>query len=111
MSKSHYQKENNMEQFTLEEIKEKILIEGLKKIMHYYTLFRYTSPINESTNETLSFEEWYKTVGVTRETSYLPRYITDNMGNIAIKELYKSCLREKYDEYFRKVEEEVEEDD
>lgn len=93
-----------MEQFTLEQIKEKILIEGLKEIKGYYTIFKYTSPINESTNETLSFEEWFKTVEVTRETAYLPKYITDNMGNIAIKELYKSYLREKYNEYFREVE-------
>lgn len=94
-----------MEQFTLEQIKEKILIEGLKEIKHYYTIFKFNSPINESTNETLSFEEWYKTVEVTREASYLPRYITDNLGNIAIKELYKSYLREKYNEYFREVKE------
>lgn len=94
-----------MEQFTIEQIKEKILIEGLKEIKHYYTIFKYTSPINESTNETLSFEEWYKTVEVTREASYLPRYITDNLGNIAIKDLYKSYLREEYNEYFREVKE------
>lgn len=105
MLKLHYLKENNMEQFTLEEIKEKILIEGLKEIKHYYTIFKYTSPINESTNETLSFEEWFKTIEVTNEVRYLPRYITDNMGNIAIKDLYKSYLREKYNEYFREVEE------
>ena len=94
-----------MEQFTLEQIKEKILIEGLKEIMHYYTIFKYNSPINETTNETLSFEEWYKTVEVTREASYLPRYITDNLGNIAIKDLYKTYLREKYNEYFKEVKE------
>ena len=94
-----------MEQFTIEQIKEKILVEGLKEIKHYYTIFKYTSPINESTNETLSFEEWYKTVEVTREASYLPRYITDNLGNIAIKDLYKSYLREEYNEYFREVKE------
>ena len=105
MLKLHYLKDNNMEQFTLEQIKEKILVEGLKEIKHYYTIFKYNSPINETTNETLSFEEWFKTVEVTREASYLPRYITDNLGNIAIKDLYKSYLREEYNEYFREVKE------
>ena len=105
MLKLHYLKDNNMEQFTIEQIKEKILVEGLKEIKHYYTILKYNSPINETTNETLSFEEWYKTVEVTRETAYLPKYITDNMNNIAIKELYKSYLREEYNEYFREVKE------
>lgn len=102
-----------MEQFTLEQIKEKILVEGLKEIMHYYTIFKYTSPINESTNETLSFEEWFKTVEVTREASYLPRYITDNLGNIAIKDLYKSYLKTIYYDYFEqlKKKEEVKQND
>ena len=36
MLKSHYQKDNNMEQFTIEQIKEKILVEGLKEIQRYY---------------------------------------------------------------------------
>lgn len=94
-----------MEQFTLEQIKEKIFVEGLKEIVRYYTIFGHKSPINETTNETLSFEEWYKTVTVTREFCYLPRYITDNLGNIAIKEMFKPYLKEIYNNYFIKKEE------
>lgn len=102
-----------MEQFTLEEIKEKIFVEGLKEISKYYTIFGHKSPINKTTNETLSFEEWYKTVTVTREFCYLPRYITDNLGNIAIKEMFKPYLKEVYYNYFEqlKKEEEGEQDD
>ena len=102
-----------MEQFTLEQIKEKILVEGLKEIQRYYTIFRHQSPINESTNETLSFEEWYKTVEVTKDARYLPRFIIDNLGNIAIKDLYKPYLKTIYYDYFEqlKKKEEGEQDD
>lgn len=100
-----------MEQFTLEQIKEKILIEGLKEIQRYYTIFKHQSPIRE--NETLSFEEWVKTVETTTESRYLPRYITDNLGNIAIRDLYKPYLKTIYYDYFEqlKKKEEVEQDD
>lgn len=90
-----------MEKFTLEEIKEKIYYEGLKSIKSFYTLFKFESPINETTKETLSFEEWYKTIEVTRDTSYLPRFITDNLGNIAIKNLYIPYLKEQYNNYLK----------
>ena len=102
-----------MERYSIEQIKEKILVEGLKEIKGYFTIFKHQSPINESTNETLSFEEWFKTVEVTREVAYLPRYVTDNLGNIAIKDLYKSYLREEYNAYFERLKkkEEVKQND
>lgn len=102
-----------MERYSIEQIKEKILVEGLKEIKGYFTIFKHQSPINESTNETLSFEEWFKTVEVTREVAYLPRYVTDNLGNIAIKDLYKSYLKTIYYDYFEqlKKKEEVKQND
>lgn len=104
MWKSHYLQENKMEKFTLEEIKEKIYYEGLKSIKSFYTLFKFKSPINETTKETLSFEEWYKTIEVTFETGYLPKFITDNLGNIGIKELFNPYLKEQYNNYLREEE-------
>ena len=100
-----------MEQFTLEQIKEKILVAGLIDIQRYSTIFKHQSPIKDT--ETLSFEEWFKTVEVTREVSYLPRYITNNLGNIAIRDLYKPYLKTIYYNYFEelKKKEEVKQDD
>ena len=90
-----------MEQFTLEQIKEKVLVAGLKDIQRYSTIFKHQSPIKDT--ETLSFEEWFKTVEVTREVSYLPRYITNNLGNIAIRDLYKPYLKTIYYDYFEEL--------
>lgn len=94
-----------MKEFTIEEIKEKIYCIGLAEIKSYYSIFNCDSPINKSTKEVLNFDEWYKTVEVTKEVIFLPQYIIDNLSGIAIKNLFKPYLKDLYDKYLMDNEE------
>lgn len=89
------------------EIQEKIYIAGLKKIQDYHTFFRYESPINNDTEEILCFEEWFKTIKFDNYdmNNYMPDYIKDHLGRLAIKDLFVPYFKEIYTNYITAYEE------